>query len=469
VRTDSGFGVKKPELRILVIGRVGSGKTTLINTMNNFLYGKRYTDERTFIITQLLELFDPKPVKAVPPKVEQVNCHREFAQQQSDTLSKTGGAQTQVMNRYRIEFPQYTFAIIDTPGIESNTIIQNIVNDVIKFGQLHAIFYVHRDGDVRQDPIYEDIYRDFSSLLHKFKDNFFVIFTRCDPKRAIPQSQQFLTTYGYPMAKRFRFELSCLSPEPLLRKNMTNSQEADTLVKLASNSWVENKAEFDLMMKSIQELVPKLMQVSQTSFKQQSMASLKQSSVEDDFLRQYTAGGKTAVDPAQDPQQEIYSCSQLVSDEILKYYTERNNKEQHRMYDQIRVYFTRILTAMNKVREQRDLNYLSNTLDSRLSVIERDPGYAPEYKSGLKDLMQRFRELFETLKLQIANQAAASANQPPGPIASANSSFPTLDYNGGYYRSAGSFEGTPNVREKQATSAPKYINPQVSHLNLFLS
>ena len=188
-------------------------------------------------------------------------------------------------------------------------------------------------------------------------------------------------------------------------------------------------------------------------------------------MRRYATGTNTAVDPKQDPQQEIYSCSQLAADNIVKYHTEKDNREQHKIYEEISDYFTRIIVAMTKVRDPQDLSYFANTMDSRLSMIERDPSYTHEYKSGFRELMQRFRERFESIKQNMAGLNVASGIQATGQGASQMqyNSLPDLDFKGGYYRSVGGVDGTPNVRDNKKSTAPKYINPQVSHLNLFLS
>ena len=479
-RADSSAHTKKPELRILVIGRCGSGKSTLINLMMNFLYSKRYTDDRIILVTQLLEIFNPRPVMGASPKKEQINCHPDFVNQQSDTLLKNSTEQTLVVNKYKIDLPQYSFSLIDTPGLENNPIIQNVANDIIKFGQVHAVFYTHKDGDVRQDPIFKTIHGEFTKVLPKnFKDNFFVIFSRCDPKVAFPRSQQFLASeYGYPMTKRFRFELSCLTPESILRKNAMNPQEADLLVTAAQKSWMENKTEYDQMMKSIQELVPRLLQDSQSSFRQPS-ANLKQNSMEDEFMRQYTGGGKGAVDPEQElhkAKQEIISSSQQAIEEIFNYCQEDNPGKKTDIHDAIIKLLTRILTAVPKVRDQGDINYFTAAVDQRMNEIDREKGMSLKSKSELKDMFNNFKNRYLQLKAQ-----GTGLNTAAGVVASGDgASQLTLKNNfkkgeeigrkdGGYIRPRGTIEDVPKPKNQPAGSgALPYINPQVSHLNFFI-
>ena len=471
VRTDSNLFVNKSDFRILVIGRAGSGKSTLINLIPNFLYQKNYSNDRMIMVSQLLEIFNPKPVPGVAPKKELVVCMPEFNSQQSDTLSPQDTSQTLKINRYKIDLPNYSVSLIDTPGLENKAHIQNTINEIIKFGQIHAIFYVHKSSDVRPDPIFGDIYTQFSKVLTKiYTENFFVIFTRSNPKLNLSNTQQFLGSYGYPLTKCFRFELSCLTPEWLLRKQSNIQQEQDKLIEAARTSWMASKQEFDSLWKLVQTSSEAMLKVSQTSVRQPSTGSLNQTSVADAYMRGNT-GAVANHRQNQSAQEEIYSCSQDVIDLIIKYYSEKQAQEKQKMYAKIQTLLINILTAVARVTDERDAHYFFQSIESRLSIIDRDSSFSPENRTGLRDMFTLFKEDYNRLKAQGAGLKAGAGVQATGHAASqsANANIPALDERGGYLRPAGAFEGVPNVRGAAGSLNPKQLNPQIAHLNFFLS
>ena len=55
-----------PKIRVVCIGKTGSGKTTLINCLMNQIQQKEYEDERIIAITQQINLKNPKNGDEVP-------------------------------------------------------------------------------------------------------------------------------------------------------------------------------------------------------------------------------------------------------------------------------------------------------------------------------------------------------------------------------------------------------------------
>lgn len=56
---------KKPEVRVVCLGKTGAGKTTFINCLFNYVSGRTYEDERIICITQQIVLTDPVSSKQV--------------------------------------------------------------------------------------------------------------------------------------------------------------------------------------------------------------------------------------------------------------------------------------------------------------------------------------------------------------------------------------------------------------------
>ena len=75
---------KLPVIRVVCLGRTGSGKTTLINCLINYACGKSYEDERIIAISQQITLKNPYTGVEITSKYD-YNLP-EFKDKQTDNL-----------------------------------------------------------------------------------------------------------------------------------------------------------------------------------------------------------------------------------------------------------------------------------------------------------------------------------------------------------------------------------------------
>src|SRR3990167_1389124 len=113
--TIEGPPSNKKHLKMVVIGRTGSGKTTLINSLVNHFYDIKYTDERVIAISQEQTLRDPETEEEVRIKLE--SNIEEFKFKQSDVGGNQTKSQTTKPNIYDMENHQFKLTIVDTPGL----------------------------------------------------------------------------------------------------------------------------------------------------------------------------------------------------------------------------------------------------------------------------------------------------------------------------------------------------------------
>ncbi|PAA84769.1 hypothetical protein BOX15_Mlig027469g1, partial [Macrostomum lignano] len=101
---------------IMIVGETGSGKTTLINSMVNYLFGVNYDDEFRMRIVA-----DPK--------------EKELSQSQS--ASQTQWVTSYTFHRHEGSRHPFTFTLVDTPGFGDT---EGIVNDQKIVDRIRAFF-----------------------------------------------------------------------------------------------------------------------------------------------------------------------------------------------------------------------------------------------------------------------------------------------------------------------------------------
>ena len=168
---------ESPERIVLIVGATGSGKSTLINAMVNYMFGVNWEDKVRFKIIE--------------------EC-TETSSQASRTQAKS---QTDWVTAYTIHHQPwfkipYTLTLIDTPGFgdtdgvkRDDEITEQIrksfsIQDVHGIGRLDAVGFVAESNDTRLTPTRKYIYDKILSLFGKdIKDNIFMLLTFSDGQK----------------------------------------------------------------------------------------------------------------------------------------------------------------------------------------------------------------------------------------------------------------------------------------------
>jgi len=184
----------KPERVLLLVGATGSGKTTIIHGLANYLFGVKFSDRFRF--------------KVVPSKGRggQVNSH-------TDNINVYTFYSTML---------DYTLTVIDTPGfIETDGDIERNKNIVKQFQKLfkepgnggidvvHGIAFVTPASIARLTPSQKLIFYTALSIFGKdISDNLFLFATFADTTN--PLVQDALNAANLPFPHCFKFNNSAL-------------------------------------------------------------------------------------------------------------------------------------------------------------------------------------------------------------------------------------------------------------------
>ena len=238
-----------PHIKLLVIGRTGSGKTTFINGCVNQFYNMNYYGERRIAISQNFYLEDSSSNLI---KVKMSNNMEQFQQKQSDGDNGQCNNQTQKCNIYPLERPNLKLSLIDSPGcgIQDKQNVANIVNGVKELSNFNSICLVHKGNDVRVDDVLSNLITELKGMLNKeCENNFIICFTRVANQSKI-DALEAMKTMNIPTENFVFFENNCLI-HPHQIPNYDEGYGA-----MANTFWDLNQQNFNKLIEISSKLIP---------------------------------------------------------------------------------------------------------------------------------------------------------------------------------------------------------------------
>ena len=232
-----------PHLRLLMIGRSGAGKTTLINFFANLFHDKSYDSERLISITQCFEFRD---LKGEPIKIR---LESNLKDQNSQDCSHP-----QKCKIYTFEKDDLVLSLIDTPGLgdtcgikQDKESMAHILNGIQQVTAFNAICLVHKGSDAMADNKFRYLINEIKGMLTKECRNCFILcFTSVTNKfkiEAIPA----LKSMGVPTDRTVYFENDCLIPP---NKLPTPDDSAKAF-------WTSNKKNYEQVIEFARFMIPK--------------------------------------------------------------------------------------------------------------------------------------------------------------------------------------------------------------------
>nr|XP_053648736.1 LOW QUALITY PROTEIN: uncharacterized protein LOC128699919 [Cherax quadricarinatus] len=210
---------------ILIVGATGSGKTTLINGLINYIIGVNWRDDFRFKL--ISEDTDGNQAKSQTKHITSYTIHHQEG----------------------FNFP-HTLTIVDTPGFGDTSGVmrdRHITNQIHRFfttkgtegiDHIDAVGFVVQASLPRLTPTQKYIFDQILSLFGKdIKDNIFLLLTFADGQQ--PQVLSSIIESGLPYQKLFKFNNSALyANKTEIEGNITTEVDSDD---------EENNGNFDEM------------------------------------------------------------------------------------------------------------------------------------------------------------------------------------------------------------------------------
>jgi GTPase SAR1 family protein len=252
----------KKQLKIVVVGRSGAGKSTFINMIANLIKGKKYEDERIVAISQGLS-FKAKEGEDDVKITFQCNVP-EFMHLQSDNLSAgQHESQTQRCNMYTFSSEDFDLMLIDTPGLgdtrgvdQDKLNVVMIAEQVARLSTFNAIILLHKASDVRADISVGYLINELRAMMPKScQDNIIVAFSHVvNPLKV--DARDSLHSLGLNLDKQIYFECDCLIHPMFIKSCFPNDRRFNLHMKKSSMLWDMNRESFNDMISMLNEMVP---------------------------------------------------------------------------------------------------------------------------------------------------------------------------------------------------------------------
>ncbi|KAK3860484.1 hypothetical protein Pcinc_033475 [Petrolisthes cinctipes] len=234
-----GEPTMKPTKVILLMGATGTGKTTLINNMVNFIYRVEFTDDFRLI------LIDDKNASKCSQAESQTNMISAYV----------------FYNLQGMPF-DYNYVLIDTPGfgdttgIEQDRLLMLQLNDFLKqnynIDHVDSIGFVTPSSAVRLTHTQRYVYDGLSSMFGKdVKDNIYILATFADART--PPIRDGLKAANIKYSGLYKFNNSAL-----YASNKGNGSESESESDDEENSYLINKTFWEMGYNSMNNFFKKL-------------------------------------------------------------------------------------------------------------------------------------------------------------------------------------------------------------------
>ena len=232
----------KKTFRVILLGKSGSGKTSLINLFMNMSRKEKYEDKHVIAINQIFGQIE-------------LECNLdEFMNNQDKPVIGQENSQTQRCNFYPINNDELNIIFIDTPGFldteglgKDEMNLNEFVYGIQNFSDYDAILFVHMAEDSKIHPTLKYAVHELLNRLPKeCKKNLITCFTNkiCGDNN-IP-AKDLMKKLNIE-SKSFNFQNDCLTPKDLKNKNQI---EIDKL------SWKANEQSYKELIEYIGTLDP---------------------------------------------------------------------------------------------------------------------------------------------------------------------------------------------------------------------
>jgi len=215
-----------PRRRLMVVGRKGCGKSTLINMVANLYAGKGYREDRVLAVPMRIEGKEERRL---------LLCNVEkWKGKYTDGYSVCGNDGSTIRwNEYRFKTPYYCLTLIDTPA----TLTQA---DLEQIGPVDGVIYVHRADD---NKLVEEYYgcidgqkRVYTAITHTVED-----------RHSITDQ---LEISGIPTDRCFSFDNECMIPSAMYG----DSKDSEKYKKNMEEMWDMNTKRFQEFIEDVYEL-----------------------------------------------------------------------------------------------------------------------------------------------------------------------------------------------------------------------
>lgn len=237
--------LKLPESRIVIVGKSGAGKSSLINMLANIFEGRSYNDIRAIAISQIVPMLQGNKKINIELK-SNINA---FSKLQSDPQNgKQCESQTQNASIYSFPSANCTIHLIDTPGVgdtrgfeQDKKNIRAVVEALKASEQFNGLCLVFKATDQRVDPIIKYLVEQYRNIMtNECKNNLIVCFTYVsDPERVDARPALIDAGIMDEETPYFCFENSCLFPAETYNY-ITDITKRKKTIQREIDSWERN-------------------------------------------------------------------------------------------------------------------------------------------------------------------------------------------------------------------------------------
>jgi len=253
-----------PVVVVVLIGRSGHGKSTLINMIPNLLMDRKYEDERLIAVPQIKDIYTVDGT-GIDKVLLKCNIPAFLNKKSGDGVKKQNQSQTDECEYYAFITDDYRLVLLDTPGmidtagpIKDKENTQKILNAIGSMGEIHGIAIVHKADDMRVDDSTWYMLGEIQSMLSKdIKDNVYLVLTHHTGQVVPTATINVFNSAGIVPKKVFTFDNDCFTPKDVMDRYHKDKTSADYFARKFSRAWDRNKTTFNTMLQEFKKIIPK--------------------------------------------------------------------------------------------------------------------------------------------------------------------------------------------------------------------